>query len=216
MIRIFDTAEYVTNAAAAMQAQGLQAVIRYINHSNSQQLPHKRITAVERAAIKTAGLELALVFQQRQTLPQDFTPDAGARAATRAFTYARDVVGRPDGRPIYFSVDNSVETEPFFRAVDGFFTAVNTTLAALAGGGPAVPVGVYGCGAVCARLKAANLASYFWLAGATGWNGYRPFLASGAWHLNQAATAATLAGVPGEGDAANPLHPDFGAFTPTL
>jgi len=213
---ILDTPWSVGAAAAAMKNAGATTVIRYINFRNSTKLPEKRIEAAERAAIKAAGLTLALVFEQRNGLPQDFTTATGTAAAVRAFAWARDTVGRPSGRPIYFAVDNDVRDEAFFTAIETYFQAVNAKLQNLAAGAIATPVGVYGCGEVCSRLKAKNLATYFWLAGATDWNGTKPFLGTNAWHLFQADHESKVAGIDVDANQPNPALPDFGAFTPTL
>jgi hypothetical protein len=62
---IIDVASNVGMHASRLAGAGVRCVIRYYNHSNSDRLPTKCLTASERDDLLEAGLSIAVVFQQR-------------------------------------------------------------------------------------------------------------------------------------------------------
>jgi hypothetical protein len=210
---IIDTPWDTTSHLSVLRNAGVTAVIRYINHKNSTKLPQKCVAPPEAAAIHAAGLQVALVFEQRNNQPSVFSAAEGAKAATRAYDYSTRILNRPAGRPIYFAVDFDAVKASDLIAVRNYFQAVNQFLATRPGGVAATPVGVYGSGFVGAALHAAGLASFFWIAQSTGWSGYHKAIASHQWHLLQGFKKKDDGiNLDYDPDFSNAALPDFGAY----
>lgn len=211
---IIDTPTSAADAAACLRAQGVTTVMRYYNFQNSAGLPSKRLEPEEAERLCGAGLRLGVVFQQRQNRADDFSERSGARAAERALTLARDIIGQPAGSAIYFAVDFDADDDavrdrltPYFRAVARAFDDLDAA--------ERFAVGVYGSGLVARRLREAELVSHVWLSMSRGFRDTREELAAGRYHLAQRAPASSLCGL---GVDFNDVNPDpawsgFGDFT---
>ncbi|HEY0107248.1 MAG TPA: glycoside hydrolase domain-containing protein [Rhizomicrobium sp.] len=212
-INIMDSPWNTTRSLPALAAVGVTCVIRYMNHHNSTKLPEKLVTPAEAAAIRGAGLKLALVFEQGTDHVGALTAPEGRDAAERAFDYSTATLARPRGRPIYFAIDFDPAQPSELAAVTTYFQAVHDALAARPGGLDDTPVGVYGSGLACETLQGAGLARYFWLAQSTKWQHYHRFLGSGHWHLLQGfKPRGSGINLDFDPNYSNAALPDFGAF----
>ena len=64
MQEIIDVPSNVQEFAIALSEAGVKTVIRYYNRSNSSRLPTKCLTRPELDALHSAGLSVAVVFEQ--------------------------------------------------------------------------------------------------------------------------------------------------------
>lgn len=210
MQEIIDSPYNVSEHAARLFNEGVRTVIRYYNLKNSSKFPSKCLTEDEFTKLTSAGLSVAVVFQQRGGAGgflDDFGPKKGTRDANRALSLAASI-GQPEGSAIYFGVDHD-----FFRAnelagIERYFVEVNAVF------DRRFAVGVYGSGAVCSRLKASGLASLFWLPASMGWSGSKAFLASSHWTLFQKFQnlQSDFGSFGYDGNLFNPAFTDFGQF----
>ena len=81
---IIDTPWNTTSRLSCLKAQDVKTVIRYYNFSNSQNLPEKCLTLAEAQAICAQGMNIAVVFQQRQNRAEDFSELKGYETGRRA------------------------------------------------------------------------------------------------------------------------------------
>lgn len=81
---IIDTPWNTTSRLSCLKAQDVKTIIRYYNFSNSQNLPEKYLTLAEAQAICAQGMNIAVVFQQRQNRAEDFSELKGYEAGRRA------------------------------------------------------------------------------------------------------------------------------------
>ena len=100
-----DTPFNTESRLACLFSQGVRTVIRYYNFSNSQRFPEKRMELAEAQALAAQGMQIAVVFQQRQDQVSDFTELKGVAAGRRAYRYAQDNIGQPADSGIYFAVE---------------------------------------------------------------------------------------------------------------
>jgi hypothetical protein len=210
MHEIIDSPYNLGDYAARLFQEGVRTVIRYYNNKNSTVFPSKCLTPDEYKKLVAAGLNVAVVFQQRGGAGgfiDDFGTGKGSRDANRAVTLAASI-GQPDGSGIYFGVDHDFAKPAELVQIERYFTEVNAAF------GGRFRVGVYGSGLVCSRMKAAQLASLFWLPGAMGWSGSTAFLASNQWTLFQKfqELKSTFGGFDYDGNLFNPAFADFGQF----
>lgn len=84
---------------------------------------------------------------------------AGKRNAQVAWAQHK-AAGGPDGRPVYFSIDEDVP----YTSVVPYFQGITTVLGR-------AQTGVYGSAAVCDGLKAAGYVDWTWRTMSTGWSG---------------------------------------------
>ncbi len=211
MPSVIDAAQNCAAAAACLRQAGITTVIRY--YSEFTQLPGKRLTRAEAAALGAAGLRLGAVYQDAQNAPQHFSLARGLARAAYAYRYAEATIAQPPGSAIYFSVDFDASAAEVEAVVLPFFRGVAQAFDTASGGEPDYKVGVYGSGLVCRLVLDAGLAACVWLAGARGWQETAQFDASGRWHLKQN-PESTLCGLSVDTDEVNPQQPDFGAFVP--
>lgn len=210
MQSIIDSPYNLAPYATRLVDEGVKSVIRYYNNKNSTQFPEKCITKAEAKALQDAGLDLAVVYEQRAGAGghiEDFGPAMAKRDAAAALRCAT-AIGQPDNSAIYFAVDFD-----FFHASDlailtAYFTEIDNQL------GARFRIGVYGSGTVCTMLGKAGLASLFWLPKSLGWSGSKDFLASGKWTLFQASQELSPPWGTFDYDANqfNPAFADFGQF----
>ena len=209
MATVFDTTRNCSSSVTALKLRGISTIIRYYCRPD---LAWKRMGQQEAIKIAQAGVALAVVYQNRQTQPVDFSAAKGEASGNQAHDYAENVIFQPADSAIYFSVDfdpsESVVKNnivPFFKGIQKAFKAQS------AGGNPPYRVGVYGSGRTCRILLEEGLVTYTWLTQSTGFAEYNKFLNSGKWNLKQL-MPTTIAGVEGDPNEINPGHAEFGSF----
>ncbi len=69
---IVDTPFNTESSIPWLLSQGARTLIRYYNFSNSRTSPDKRMELAEAQALAASGLQIAVVFQQRQNQVADF------------------------------------------------------------------------------------------------------------------------------------------------
>ncbi|RJG52497.1 TIGR02594 family protein [Sphingobium terrigena] len=210
MHEIIDSPYPLGDHAARLSQEGVRTVIRYYNNKNSSTFPSKCLTPAEYGKLTAAGLNVAVVFQQRGGAGgflEDFGAGKGARDANRAMALA-GTIGQAAGSAIYFGVDHDFFRGSELDQIDRYFAEVNAAL------GGRFRVGVYGSGAVCSRLKSTGHASLFWLPASMGWSGSKAFLASQQWTLFQKfqELQSTFGRFDYDGNIFNPAFEDFGQF----
>lgn len=212
MHSIIDSPFNLGGVAQRLRQEGVRTVIRYYNNRNSSVFPSKCLTEQEKDQLFAAGLNVAVVFQQRGGAGgflDDFSLQNARRDAARAVALAR-LLDQPEGSAIYFGVDHDFFRSAELAAITSYFRIVRSTL------GSAFKVGVYGSGAVCSRLKSEGLTDFSWLPASMGWSGSRDFLKSLEWTLFQKFQNLTsdFGGFGYDGNVLNPAVTDFGQFGP--
>jgi hypothetical protein len=167
----------------------------------------------EAQALAGHGMQIAVVFQQRQNQVTDFTEMKGVAAGRRAYRYVQDNIGQSAGSGIYFSVDFDGSDNEIESNIAPYFEGVKRAFSEESGGNPEYHIGAYGSGLVCTALTKKGLIEFTWLAMSRGFRGTREALSAGEFHLAQRAPAATLCGLGVDFNDPNPDRPDFGAFT---
>lgn len=209
MHRVIDTPWNTTSHLSSLKAGGVQRIIRYFNHRNSNTLPEKRLEPAEAQAIADAGLALCTVFQQRGGSGgniQDLDAQSGRSDAERALVLA-DRVGQPHGSAIYFAVDHDYFRSSDLASIREYFVGISTVF------GGSYKIGVYGSGTVANTVLNAGTAELVWLAAATGWSGTRDMLETSAWALYQKWPPIN-APLQHDGNTVSPAWPDYGQFVP--
>jgi hypothetical protein len=210
---IIDTPSSTTSRLACLRTQGVGTVIRYYNFSNSGAFPNKRLELPEAEAISAKGMQIAVVFQQRQNRVDDFSDAKGFAAGRAAFRHAQHSIGQPAGSGIYFSVDFDAGNNEIANNVIPYFEGVKRAFDQESGGNSDYRVGVYGSGLVSSTLTNRGLIQLTWLAMSRGFRGTRAALDAGEFNLAQRAPAATVCGIGVDFNDPNPNRPDFGSFT---
>jgi len=210
---IIDTPFRTTNSIPCLKSQGVSTVIRYYNFSNSSSFPHKRLELAEAETLAANGIEIGVVFQQRQNRVSDFSELKGFAAGREAFRQAHHSIGQPAGSGIYFSVDFDASTSEINSNVIPYFQGVRRAFKQESGGNSEYRVGVYGSGLVSSKLTDRGLIELVWLAMSRGFRGTRDALDAGKFDLAQLAPERTLCGLGVDFNDPNPARPDFGPFT---
>lgn len=160
-----DASRDCTQFAAQIVAAGMKFVVRYYSLSAS-----KAITLPEAKALSAAGLQLVVVYQDRNDKLQRFSAAIGAQQATNALASAA-ALGQPAGSAIYFACDFDPSPTEARGPVMEYFHAVHDVI------GPSpYSVGVYGSGLTCRLIRDAGFARFTWLSQSTGFRDYRAFL----------------------------------------
>lgn len=210
---IIDTPFNTESSISCLKSQGVTTVIRYYNFSNSATFPHKRIELPEAEKLAANGLQLAVVFQQRQNQASDFSEANGFAAGRAAFRHARQNIGQTEGSGIYFSVDFDASEAEVNGQIAPYFEGVRKAFQQESGGNSLYRVGVYGSGLTASLLTDRGLIELTWLAMSRGFRGTKKALQNGEFHLAQIAPEAKLCGLGVDFNDPNPNRPDFGAFT---
>jgi hypothetical protein len=209
---IIDTTSNTRSSISCLLSQGVQTVIRYNNFSNSSTFSEKRLELPEAELLSANGLQIAVVFQQRQDRVADFSESNGIAAGRKAYRHAKDDIGQPAGSGIYFAVDFDATSNEIGDSIAPYFKGVKQAFREEGGNTADYRAGAYGSGLVCKTLTAAGLIELTWLAMSRGFQGTGEALASGEFHLAQRAPEATLCGFGVDFNDSNPSRPDFGAF----
>lgn len=210
---IIDTPFNTRSSIQCLLSAGVRTVIRYYNFSNSSRLPQKRLELAEAQILAASGIQIGVVFQQRQDRAADFDKAKGFSAGREAYRYAQNSIGQPAGSAIYFGVDFDATNAVIAANIVPFFEGVKDAFAQESGGQPSYKVGAYGSGLTCGTLTQNNLIEFVWLAMSRGFQGTQAALAAGAFHLAQRFPDTKLCGLGVDFNDANPSRPDFGAFT---
>lgn len=210
---IIDTPFNTQSSIPCLLSQGVRTVIRYYNFSNSQRLPEKRMELAEAQALAANGMQIAVVFQQRQDQVADFTESKGVAAGHRAYRYAQDNIGQPSGSGIYFAVDFDASSSQIANNIAPYFVGVKRAFAEESGGTSEYRIGAYGSGLVCTTLTGRELIELTWLSMSRGFRGTREALSAGEFHLAQLPPATRLCGLGVDFNDSNEDRPNFGAFT---
>ena len=203
MLKGLSTNRWCDVAAPCLAAAGQQFVVRY--YSRTTAMREKVVRRSEALQIAAAGLDLAVVYQDRGREEADFSAARGELDAQSALQHAAQL-GQPPGSAIYFAVDADFSKTQIQRNVLPYFQAVNEVFNR---DGDRYAIGVYGSGLTCRLLKAApDLVSYTWLAEATGW---RESTGYGDWDVKQHVNTAALCELGSAWEACDG-KPDFGQF----
>ena len=210
MHEIIDVARDIGPLAEQLAAAGVKTVLRYYNHRNGPNNPTKGLTRRELDQLQDAGLDVAVVFQQRGGAGGnlgDLSSANGTRDAQRALDMAA-AMAQPAGSAIYFAVDHDYFRTSELSQVEAYFRAVRAKL------GGTFLCGVYGSGTIGRMLRRAGLVDYVWLAAATGWSGTRQALEAGEWTLFQKylEKRSEIGGFVYDGNIVNPASDSFGQF----
>jgi peptidoglycan hydrolase-like protein with peptidoglycan-binding domain len=163
-----DASSNCTTRTACILAEKITFVMRYYSRSAS-----KRVTLAEARAISGAGLNIGVVYQDRQDRLEDFTAAKGRNAANEALAQA-SALGQPSGSAIYFAADFNPSSEEAQGPVAEYFQAVNDVFRS-AGAGISYRVGVYGSGLTCRLMRDSSLAAFAWLSQSTGFREHALF-----------------------------------------
>lgn len=153
----FDCIEDMTPHGQQILDGGYSFVCRYY-HSLSHSVKQK-LTRKEALHLSGMGIYLVAVFENAGDHAGYFTYDQGMKDYTAAFAYANSI-GQPVSSPIYFAVDFDAGQVEFTNHIVPYFKGIYHG---------SHPVGVYGSGLVCRRLKELGLVSFTWLAQSKGW-----------------------------------------------
>ncbi|MGK7912394.1 MAG: glycoside hydrolase domain-containing protein [Synechococcus sp.] len=207
-MNIIDTATPITSHISCLKENGYSTVIRYYTRYRGNP---KLLKVQEAEAILRAGLSLAIVYQDYNNSPRNFSRRNGYQAGQFAYKYARDEIGQPEYSAIYFAVDYDASQEELNANISEYFKGVQAAFEDLAEGEePLYRIGVYGSGLTCSTLLAQNLVTFTWLSMSTGHRGYDNFEASNHWHLKQLYPSTTACGIAVDENVSNS---DFGAFS---
>jgi hypothetical protein len=179
------------------------------------------LSRAELAAIERAGMSVFVVFQHcghdctSFDLENPETANKGRKDAEGAVRVA-EALGQPAHTPIYFAVDfdpSPTKTMPAARmwpSVEAYFNQINEVFARTKW-----EVGIYGAGTTCRRLRAGNLAKYFWVSTSLGHIGTPEFFNGGDWHIFQNVTEIKRSYAPDTFDTnvVNPGQTYFGQWT---
>lgn len=154
------------SSAPCLVESGKSFVIRYYSRTTKQ--PEKQLRPKEAAEIARAGLQIAVVYQDRARQTDDFSFSRGQLDGVSAFASAGQI-GQPAGSAIYFAVDVDFSSTQIQQFVVPYFQGAREALTAASGGTSNYRLGVYGSGLTCRLLKQAGLVDFTWLAESTGW-----------------------------------------------
>lgn len=209
---IIDTSRNTTAKLPCLAADGVKTIVRYYNFSNSHKLPEKCLTLAEAQAISAQGMNIAVVFQQRQDRADDFSDLKGYEAGRRAYRYALNDIGQPEGSGIYFGVDFDATDDEIKRLVVPYFQGVHRAFKEVSGDQSIYRIGVYGSGATSGALVKKKLCALVWLAMSRGYRGTQDAINNGAYNLAQQAPAKTVCHLDVDYNSVNPEKTDFGSF----
>jgi hypothetical protein len=194
MSKGIDTAENCQAKVTEIKNAGYDFVCRYYNVN----CPSKNLTLAEAKAISKAGLYIVAVWENGY--PTDasyFSESKGEQDGKNAYNYAKNTIGQPYNKPIYFAVDYDASYSDVLGVVSDYFKGV---AAAFKAAGGQYDIGIYGSGYACSNIMKSNSnVKYAWLAQSTGWGDYRTFT---GWNIKQG-DSITVAGLGCDSDVSN-------------
>jgi hypothetical protein len=183
--------------ATCIKEAGFDFVARYYKFVHNAH----PLTRDEAVALSEAGLYVVAVYESgRPTEPGYFSHARGVQDGKRAYEYARDEIGQPEGSAIYFAVDYDASAGDLDGVITEYFGGIAEAFDAASGGNPAYPIGVYGSGCTCAHLLKHTSVTYAWLAMSRGWCGSRTFT---GWNLKQSIASHPVCGISVDLDESN-------------
>ena len=186
---------------ACIATASMKFVVRYYSASLK-----KRMARPEAVALTSAGLELAVVYQDSNNDLKVFSEQTGRKHATTALQQALEI-GQPAGSAIYFAVDFDASAEDLRGAILDYFREVSRLLGAAS---TRYAVGVYGSGLTCRLIRDAGLATFTWLCGSAGYRETTQFRPEA--HLLQVAPSRKICGNKLAIDDDIAQNENFGAF----
>lgn len=202
MVQGIDASTNCASAASCLKQAGIEFVGRY--YASAAEAA-KVLTIAEARALSAAGLQVVVVWEDGYPTQAGYFTQARGLSDGQAALAQGLALGQPRAAPIYFAVDYDAAASDVAGPITAYFQGIQAAFAE-AGGGQAFPVGVYGCGAVCAAMLQAGLASFAWLAESSGWNGSSTF---GAWNIKQSLAQQPLCGLSIDHDQG---QGDYGGF----
>lgn len=177
----FDTASPLTQETinAAKELNYTYVVRYYTTYLTSWKI----MKPTEAQLISDSGIYVIAVFQDTNNRAIYFSETLGANNALSAYDYAMSHIKQPPNTPIYFAVDYDASDSEVKGCITNYFTEIKNKFTWF---GNKYKVGVYGSGATCKHIKdTMNLAEYSWLAGATGYRGYKEYFQGNTWNMIQ-------------------------------
>lgn len=166
--------------ATSLLGQGYEVAARYL--TNAPIGIDKQIRADEIALANAAGVAIVPVYQTSANYLGYFSYTQGQSDGHAAYSRFRRL-GLPDHTVVYFAVDFDATDAQIDAVVLPHFEGIRDYLTSTLGG---LTVGVYGTRNVCARVTAAQLAQFSFVAGlSTGWSGNLGFPLPSTWVLDQ-------------------------------
>lgn len=196
-----DAAGDCSRFASCIASAGIRFVVRYYSASAK-----KRMARPEAMVLTSAGLQLAVVYQDSNNEINSFSENAGRKHATTAMQQALEI-GQPAGSAIYFAVDFDASAEQVRGAILDYFREVSRLLGAAS---TRYAVGVYGSGLTCRLIRDAGLATFTWLCGSSGYRETAQFRPEA--HLLQVAPSRKICGNKLAIDDDIAQNENFGAF----
>lgn len=173
---LIDTASNTTRYINCLRESEISTVIRYYS---ANRYKWKRMTEYEAQVLSENGFQIAAVYQNVQTRPEDFSAKKGKAAATDALNYAQTVINQPEGSAIYFAVDFNATEADIQNAIIPYFKGVRSVI------GEEYKIGIYGSGLVINQVHQAGLAVYRWLSASTSFRGTRQAIQNGEYDMRQ-------------------------------
>lgn len=208
--RILDCNWPVDETGTAIKQAGFETVIRYYARGSGDHVG-KTLTKKELNALDHAGLSVAVVFQNNNSIADLFYDENKKSLDVAAAIQHAGDVKQPTGTPIYFGADFNIayrrkkneegkyykddkgnwilETSPAIQkaneeAVYAYFAHASQELAT-----HGYTVGIYGCGRAAEVVGGfagkPKVAKYFWLSASTSYAGTSDFYNNKPWHLFQ-------------------------------
>jgi hypothetical protein len=180
-----DTSAPLSQATAnAVYAAGYAFIMRYYTQYDYD----KKLTLPEAQRICDAGLQIVSVYQDANNSPSCFDADKGTDDATKAYDYARDIIGQPQTSVIYFAVDYDASLSDINGCINDYFTSVRSVFNSHSN---YYRVGVYGSGLVCDKIfNEFGLAQRAYLGEAVGYAGSSSYTET--WNIIQTLPPSTF------------------------
>lgn len=196
-----DTTATLTPHLPMLVREGVRYASRYLRATG--------IKKPEADAIRAAGINLILNYEGRGDDINAFDAAKGTRDATYAMGQAQ-ALGAPQGTAIYFSCEPSNYgnlTTAYRDRVLPYWRGVYSVLK------DQYRIGAYSFGTYLDWLLRDKATEFCWLPNASGWPGYREFLASNRWHyLQRLPSNVNFNGCLVDWDDVNPAFSDIGAW----
>lgn len=154
-VRLGGDYSFARPSMSELQSLGITFVARYVSPEAS-----KNLSLSEAQELSNAGIDIVTNFEDGTS---NWTGGYNQGVADARLAWGQHkACGGPDGRPVYFSVDEDID--PTDSRLHAYFQGCG------AGMTPG-QIGVYGSAAVCDALKAAGLVHWTWRTMSTGWRG---------------------------------------------
>jgi hypothetical protein len=200
-VLIIDIASDPTPSLAQLKAAGIKTIFGYLSSINPA--GEKCWTASRVKIAAAAGFRIGLVHEGWGGVNGRGISAADGDRDGRYCRVAAAALGAPKGACVYFACDADFSLPEIHALVLPYFKAIKKAFA-----DGMYRVGVYGSGAVCLAVMAADLADLSWEAQSRGWAGYSGWLAKA--NMTQG-PETKLAGLDIDTDTA---HGDIGDFVP--